>query len=133
MTHKEKKEFIRRYRLMSYTTLHVEDVAVIEFTCKCKLHRSKAECDHEAAGSHVLGIFDIFAQVSKIKTGRVCGRPRKPRATGYAAIKESLVQDPSTLHWDDYKKLIHEQIVQFYHPPYTALPFIGVVTGTETL
>jgi hypothetical protein len=127
-TYEEKKVFTRRFILLSYTVLHVDGVSVYEYLCRCKCHRKDGECDHEASTSHLLKTFDVLAQVHKITSGSVRGRPRLSSVVGFAAIKDKAT-DLSSLHKGDYEKLVREQIVQFYNLPFSQLPFIGTVIG----
>jgi hypothetical protein len=128
----EKKSFVRSYHLLSYVTMHMDGVAVYEYNCRCKTHRGQAECDHQAAGEHILDTFDVHVQVQQIKSGNVRGRPRKSASVKYAAQKDVAgYPETATLHVRDYEKLVREPIVQFFHKPYSKLPFVGIVTGTQ--
>lgn len=127
----EKKAFVRSYHLLSYVTMHIDGIAVYEYYCRCKTHRGQGECDHQAAGEHILETFNVDVQVQQIKSGNVRGRPRKSASVQYAAKKDVLsYSETASLHIEDYEKLVRETIVQFFHKPYSALPFVGVVTGT---
>jgi len=49
---------------------------------------------------------------------------------GYAAMKDVVDGiDLASLLAEDYQKLVHEPIVQFFEKPYSKLPFVGIVTG----
>jgi hypothetical protein len=128
----EKKKFVRGYHLLSYEVLHMEGVAVYELRCRCKTYRGQGECDHHAAGEHILEIFNVHVQVNQIKSGNVRGRPKKSASVGYAAVKHVAGGiDLATLHAADYQKLVREPIVQFFEKPFSKLPFVGIVTGTN--
>ena len=128
----EKKSFVRRYHLLFYEILHIDGVAVYELHCGCKTHRGQGECDHHAASEHILQIFDVHVQVNQIKSGSVRGRPRKSASVEYSGKKDVAGStDLTSLHAQDYQKLVRECIVQFFEKPYSTLPFVGIVTGTK--
>ena len=98
----EKKAFVRGYHLLSYEVLHIKGVAVYELSCRCKNYRGQGECDHHAAGEHILDAFDVHVQVNQIKSGNVRGRPKKSASVGYAAMKHVAGGiDLASLHAED--------------------------------
>ena len=130
MDYENKKLFVRSYHLLSYKVLRVNGVPVFEYCCRCKVHRGQGECEHEIAGAHILGTFDVYAQVQQIQSGSVRGRPRKNVSVGYAARKvvdSSIVV--TSLHAVDYEKIVNEKIVQFFARPFSKQPFVGTITG----